>query len=206
MNKYYEVEGIENIKEHIDAVTEACKGYTTRFGSTRAFDDLIDDLNNRRMLIEIDEKYGVYFDPRRVYVHNRSYCEISACSALTYLDDKSGYKIPWKDDDRKVDAGWYFKLCFSTGAYIFGKDYEDQLPIFRSFFEELKSLGPDHVDTNNSSLYWKVGNCKRIHETFGDTLQRYHVLNKSSQGARKIEKLKKEIEALEAHEKSEKEG
>lgn len=62
--------------------------------------------------------------------------------------------ITWPDDGKQPLPGWYLRFSFSSGAYIFGGDYP--VKSFNGFFEELKSFGATHSDTNNNSLYFSL--------------------------------------------------
>ena len=88
-------------------------------------------------------------------------------------------------------------IMFSTGPYIFGEDYNYQKPLFQEFFEELKTYKPDHIDSANKSLYWKIENAKDIYNDFGGILKKYHDKNSAQLRDRKAQKLRDELKRLE---------
>ena len=97
---------------------------------------------------------------------------------------------------RQPENELLFVIGIPTGAYIFGDDYPSKF--FQDFWLELKRYNPDYIDECNHNIYWKIENAKEICNNFEAILQKYHSLNKEDFNNREIEKLKKEIEKLEA--------
>ena len=111
-------------------------------------------------------------------------------------EEGHGRSITWPENDKQPVNEWIYSIGFSTGAYIFGQDYDYQQPLFRQFFEELRTYKPDYEDLHNNNLYWKIENASKIYNEFYSILTKYKTLNRDELDSRKIAKLKVELEEL----------
>jgi hypothetical protein len=158
---------------------------------------------NHLLLIEWYEKYGLKLDHAyKPYTHN--YFRLNDYKLFSYFNDAkrdkdngSGKYISWPDDDRQPKDEWLFEISFSTGAYIFGEDYDGQKQLFQDFFKELQSYKPDYSDTVNKSLYWKLENTKPVFDEFDNVLRKYRERNVTELKKREAAKLRKQLAELE---------
>lgn len=111
-------------------------------------------------------------------------------------EEGHGRSISWPENDKQPVNEWIYSIGFSTGAYIFGQDYDYQQPLFRQFFEELRTYKPDYEDLHNNNLYWKIENASKIYNEFYSILTKYKTLNRDELDSRKIAKLQAELEEL----------
>ena len=164
--------------------------------------DMLDTANGHLILIEWEEKYGLKvsheFNPK-----TWNYFKISDNQIISHYQNAmeehkngSGRYISWSDDGKQPMNEWLFELCFPTGPFIFGKDYDGQLNLFQKFFNELKTYNPDFSDSHNHSLYWKLENAKDIFNKFNKILNKYRKINQSELKQREIKKLEDELKKL----------
>jgi len=111
-------------------------------------------------------------------------------------EEGRGRSISWSEGGKQPVNEWLYSVQFSTGAYIFGDDYEYQAPLFRKFFEELRTYQPDYEDLHNHGLYWKIENASTIYKEFCNILTKYRTFNRDEFNSRKIAKLQAEIDKL----------
>lgn len=140
---------------------------------------------------EVAEKSGIVFPAYKV--HYNDCVHLNDYMVINYFGPNRG-QISWPDNGEQPNGEYLLKLYFPTGAYIFGDDYPKEL--FKQFFNELKSYSPDYLDSNNSSLYFKLENAKKIFDNFYAILQKYHKINKKDAKERQIAKLRAELESL----------
>lgn len=162
---------------------------------------LLEEIEKRLLFIEWKEKYNIRLsDSRRIssdYIRVSDHLVFYAYKdANLAAQEGQGRYISWSDNNEQPTDGWYLVLSFSTGAYIFGDDYDAQKSLFKEFFNELKSYNPDYSDTVNKSLYFRIENSSEIYNEFNNILKKYAEKNKAEINERKIEKLKMELEAL----------
>jgi hypothetical protein len=164
--------------------------------------DMMSTAKGHLMLIEWEEKYGLKISHEYNPVKT-NYLRISDNLMISYYKNAleehekgSGRYISWSDDGEQPMNEWLFELSFSTGAYIFGDDYDGQRNLFEKFFNELKTYNPDFSDAHNSSLYWKLENAKEIFNKFNEILNKYRKINTSEFEQRKIKKLEDELKKL----------
>lgn len=147
-------------------------------------------------------EYGVVLDSS-ARLAEYDYHKKSEYEYISWFND--GYKcnkehygrsIPWSEDDKQPVNEWIYSIGFSTGAYIFGQDYDYQQPLFKQFFEELRTYKPDYEDLHNHYLYWKIENASKIYKEFYCILTKYKTLNQDELNSRKIAKLQAELDAL----------
>jgi len=189
-----------NVLKVCDKYAEDFKIYGNEFYDIR---DMSMYAHNHLMLIDWYEKYGIRLGhSNKAYQSN--FIRIGDYIYSSYFQDAkrdkengSGRYISWSDDDRQPKDEWLLNISFSTGAYIFGDDYDYQRQLFQDFFDELKTYKPDYSDTHNNSLYWRLDNAKTIYDEFNDILKKYRERNQSELKQREVDKLRKKLEKLE---------
>ena len=157
---------------------------------------------NRVIRYEWEEKYGITLGSDCRFAEY-DYCQWGSYEFISYFKDGyvshkagSGRSISWSEGDKQPVDEWVYSVGFSTGAYIFGEDYEGQQQLFQDFFEELRTYKPDYEDLHNHCLYWKIENAKEILSQFKLILKKYNDKNREELKQRKIDKLKAELESL----------
>lgn len=173
-------------------------------GEEETLKEIITKSKNRVIRYEWEEKYGIVlgsnFRPAEY-----DYIRLDDHQMISFFVD--GYKckeggygrsISWSEGDKQPVNEWVYSVGFGTGAYIFGDDYEGQIKLFRDFFEELRTYKPDYEDLHNHYLYWKIENAKEILSQFKTIFNKYRQLNTEELKARKIAKIKLELEQLES--------
>jgi hypothetical protein len=157
---------------------------------------------NRVIRFEWKEKYGIELgsDCRLAeydFLHLGEYQMISYFTdGYKCYEEGCGRSISWSENNKQPVNEWIYSIGFSTGAYIFGEDYEGQKQLFQDFFEELRTYKPDYEDLHNHNLYWKVENAKKIMSQFKTILDKYNDKNIKELKSRKIAKLEAELESL----------
>lgn len=157
---------------------------------------------NRVIRYDWEEKYGIKLgeDAR---LAETEYVTFGSYEIISYFKD--GYKckeggygrsIAWPEEDKQPVNEWIYSIGFSTGAYIFGQDYDGQQQLFKDFFEELRTYKPDYEDLHNNRLYWKAENAKEIMSQFNVILNKYHDKNREELKEREINKLEAELSKL----------
>jgi len=189
---YLEIEGI--CEKH-KGIAEDC--------DHRLIRDMLAAAKNHLMIIDWNERYGLGLS-HRLRLHGCNYAKLSEYMSLSYYKDgkgdkklRSGKWVSWSDDDAQPKDEWLLVIRFPTGAYIFGEDYEYQQDLFQQLFSELRSYNPDYSDTMNKALYWRLENAAEIKAKFDEILKKYVEKNRAEFKARKIAKMKAEIERLE---------
>ena len=176
----------------------------------KAYDEVIDMLNKHREIcdyeidsirskanvhlfaIELKEKYGLNIEPDNVY--SLEYVNINDYISIGYWGEKYNRTISWEDDGKQPKDELLLSIQFSTGAYIFGDDYPEEL--FKEFFQELKTYKPKYTDSANKGLYFPIKKAKNIFNEFQEILNNYNEKNKKESSERKIKKLEGELEQL----------
>ena len=152
----------------------------------------LDNISKKHLFgIELKEKYGIDTNVRNVSL---DYNRFGEYRAIGWWGKKYRRTISWSDDGKQPVDELLLSLGFSTGAYIFGDDYPQEL--FQKFWQELKSYNPKYIDTSNSSLYFSMKNASKIFNEFNTILDKYHEINKKDMKERKIKKLQGELEEL----------
>lgn len=127
-------------------------------------------------------------------INNKHYSKFNENIFITTLDgDKS--IISWPDDG-KQPIGTFLVFNFPTGAYLFDRDYPSDL--FNQFFDELKSLGPSNIDSNNHKLYFPLLESANAFNSYSNILKKYMELNKIDRLHRKMQKAQKELDEMKA--------
>ena len=196
----------KQIKEMYTDVLGVCNKYEDIDDTNYRFSDVKDmkiKALDHLMVVEWSEKFGIELNhDLRPYSNKHIRLSPDNLSFSKYGDgmkDKNignGKYISWSDDGKQPKDEWLFIASFSTGAYIFGDNYEQQQDLFQEFFNELKEYKPDYSDTTNHVLYWKMDNCKEIYNKYKEILQKYQDKNREEFTARKKERLEKELASL----------
>lgn len=145
--------------------------------------------------LELKEKYGFDIDPKKVEIEGRNYFTFDEYRFIGWFGEKYGRTVSWPDDESQPDDEFLLNISFSTGAYIFGKDYPGG--VFQQFFNELKSYGPKYIDSHNCSLYFPMENAGKVFSNFKSILDKYWEKNKEDVRKRRAEKLRAELKKLE---------
>lgn len=193
----------KEVKKAYTDILGVCNKYADMSEEYRDIKEMIESALNRLEVIKWSEEYGLELDGY-AKPHSYNYIEIDSYRRISFFNDAMkdkrngcGKYISWSDDGRQPKEEWLLVIGFSTGAYIFGDDYNGQQQLFEDFFRELVAYKPDYSDTVNKMLYWKLENAKAIYDDFGKILQKYAERNKDEFNSRKIAKLKEELKALE---------
>ncbi len=156
---------------------------------------------NRVIRYEWEENYGIKLDDSRFAEYD--YLRINDYEFVGYYNDgyknhKGGYgrSISWSEDGKQPVNEWLYQVGFSTGAYIFGEDYNGQQQLFQDFFEELRTHKPDYEDLHNHNLYWKIENAKDVMSQFKTILNKYRDRNREELKVREINKLEAKLAKL----------
>ena len=198
----------KNVKKWKKAYTDilkVCEKYND-FEEYAFYDikDMAESARNHLLLIDWYENYGLkinhdkksytfgYFSVE--YGENKKFLQFG--DAAKDRDAGGGRYIAWSDDDRQPLNEWLFNVVFPSGAWVFGEGHATSL--FQEFFRELKSYKPDYIDNYNRSLYWKLENAKPIFDEFDSIFKKYKDRYASGEKQRRADKLRKELEKLEA--------
>ncbi len=129
------------------------------------------------------------------------YHKLSEYLALNKFSSEWNKSISWPDDGKQPDEGWYFVLSFPCGAYSFvpyngSGDYPTET--FNTFFEELKSYGPNHCDTANHTLYFRIDheNVPILYKDFGQIFNKHGSEVKGELDRQRVKELERELEKL----------
>lgn len=186
-------------KETFQKIIDICEKGTDTEGT---LSEIRTKAKNRVIRYEWEEKYGIKLDSDCRFAEY-DYVRLDDYQFISYFKDgytchKEGHgrSISWSEGNKQPVDEWIYSVGFSTGAYIFGEDYNGQQQLFQDFFEELRTHKPDYEDLNNHCLYWKVENAKEIMSQFKVILTKYRDRNRDELKARKIDKLKKELESI----------
>lgn len=187
------------MKETIQKIIELCESTQDENG---VLSEIRTKSKNKLIQIEWAEKHKVIIDDY-ARLAETDYYNIDSYQNISYFKDgyhchknHYGRSISWPEDNRQPVDEWIYNISFSTGAYIFGDDYEGQTRLFQDFFEELRTYKPDYEDLHNHSLYWKIENASVIKNKFKEILKKYHDKNKEEITERKIVILQAELAKL----------
>ena len=182
------------MKDVFKKIIDICEQNTDTEGT---LSEIIIKAKNRVIRYEWEEKYGIKLDSRFA---EYDYLRLNDYEFISYFKD--GYKckenccgrsISWSEDDKQPVNEWIYQIGFSTGAYIFGGDYDGQKQLFQDFFEELRTYKPDYEDLHNNCLYWKIENAKEIMSQFKVILNKYRDRNKEELKTREIANLEDKL-------------
>ena len=184
------------MKKTLTKILDLCSKITDEDG---VLNDISIKAKNKLIRIEWLEKYWIELDSY-INLAQTTYYDLGDYQCICYYKDwyyshenNTGHSISWSEDWKQPVDEWIYKIWFSTGAYIFGDDYNYQQDLFQKFFEELKTYNPDYIDNHNDNLYWKIENAKNIKDNFKEIFKKYQEINRSELNQRKIIKLQKEL-------------
>jgi hypothetical protein len=182
------------MKNIFQKIIDICEENTDTEGT---LSDIRIKAKNRVIRYEWEERYGIKLDSRFA---EYDCLRLNDYEFVGYFKDgyvchKEGHgrSISWPEGDKQPVNEWIYEIGFSTGAYIFGEDYDGQQQLFQDFFEELRTHKPDYEDLHNHNLYWKIENAKDIMSQFKDILKKYRDRNREELKARKIKKMEDEL-------------
>lgn len=195
----------KEIKKAYTDILKVCEKYAGLDDGLYSFSDIQDmciKAENHLMVIEWSEKYDI--DLKHDTNLDNRYVRLNNDTNFTYFMDarkdkreRSGYFISWSDDGKQPKNEWLYCIGFSTGAYMFGDDYPQEL--FERFWNELKTYNPDYIDSHNQSMYFKLENASKIYKEYDGILKKYREINKEDVKKRKIKKMEEELEKLKAN-------
>lgn len=201
----------DNVKVWKDAYTDVLKVCSKYGRFNNKYSSDFNDIHrmgvsakDHLLLIEWYEKYGLKLD-HDYKPYSNNYFRLDDHREFAHYNEaqkekdsgNGGRYISWPDGKQPKNE-WLFEIGFSTGAYIFGEDYDSQKQLFQDFFEELKGFNPDYSDSHNHSLYWKLENAKAIFDNYHSILQKYQERNTSELKQREADNLRKKLQKLEA--------
>lgn len=157
-------------------------------------DEMESKANKHLFGIELKEKYGLNINPRDI--HSLEYIRFGEYKAIGWWGEKYRRTVSWSDDGNQPKDELLFVIGFSTGAYIFGDDYPEE--IFKEFWEELKKYQPKYCDTVNHNMYFSIQSASKIFNDFDSLLTKFREIYRDQAKARKIKKMKEELEKLES--------
>lgn len=155
--------------------------------------DITYRLHNLIIREELQERFGINLQNYSSY--SDTYFKLGDDVFIAKYGDKYNRTISWSDDGSQPEDEWLFVVCYPTGAFIFGEDYQQDT--FKKYFEELKSYNPKYVDTVNKCLYYTEDVAKDVFENVNRLFIKYKAIAEDSRKASKIEALKKQLEELE---------
>ena len=190
---------MKNIKTTFQKIIDICEQNTDTEGT---LSEIRLKAKNRVIRYDWEEKYGIKLDSDCRFAEH-DYFDFGNYQMISYYKDgyvshkeKGGRSISWPEGDKQPVDEWLYEISFSTGAFIFGDDYEGQKQLFQDFFEELRTYKPDYEDLHNHNLYWNVKNAKKIMSQFMEILKKYSDKNMEELKSRKINKLEAELNEL----------
>jgi len=128
-------------------------------------------------------------------INGYQYTAVDDFRHIVTLDGKIR-SISYPDSGKQL-IGRFLKISFPSGAYIFGDDYPTEL--FNDFFDELKGLDPDCVDSHNNSLYFELEKAGNAFNSFEAIYRKYKELNKVDVLHRNLKKAQAELEKAAAN-------
>lgn len=187
------------MKNIFQKIIDICEQNTDEEGT---LSDIRIKAKNRVIRYEWQEKYNITL-PSDCRFAEYDYFTIDNYQRISYFKEgylckqnRSGRYISWSEGDKQPVDEWIYEVGFSTGAYIFGNDYDYQQQIFQDFFEELRTYKPDYEDLHNHNLFWKIENAKEIMSQFKGIFNKYCDRNKSELKEREIKKLETQLNNL----------
>lgn len=196
----------KKIKEAYTEILNVCDKYVNEecfsgyeFGD---IEDMKKKAENHLILVEWFEKYGLEI-PHDRNIRGYNYMKIDDHRYFSYFSNAkqekkngSGKYISWEDDGKQPKDEWLFEISFSTGAYIFGQDYEFLVPLFQEFFLELKNFGAKYCDSYNHTLYFSLENSRDVYREYPNVYKKYQEKAFSLSKEIKIKKLQNELSKL----------
>ena len=147
--------------------------------------------------IRLQEDYGITSMENYMVVNAEPnvYVKISDHMYIASMGEKYRRTISWSADGRQPKDEVLLVLTFPTGAYIFGDDYP--VPLFKELWCEIKGYGFKYVDDVNHNVYFPLDSAAGIANEFPSILKKYYARYRAEADARRAQRLKQELEALE---------
>lgn len=154
----------------------------------------IEDICERQLLADKLKDFNISFDD----IKNTTFIRITEwrgekCIAM-FGPSYPNRKI-LNSNIQPTEDEMLFYICFSTGAYVFGDDYDKEL--FNRFFEELKTYEPKYIDEVNHYVYYDLKNGVKVFKDYDKIFKKYTEEHEKRYKRNKYEQLKKEIQKLE---------
>ena len=115
---------------------------------------------------------------------------------IAMMGSKYNRTISCSADGKQPEDEVMFVISFSTGPYVLGEDYPKEL--FSKMFDEIKAYGFKYVDDVNHNVYFTLGSAAPIANSFCGILAKYRRIYCEESDVRRAEKMKLELENLEA--------
>lgn len=184
----------------MNKINETKKAYKEILDVLSKYKDIcnysIDDLRNKSeehlFGLELKEKYGFDIDPTEI--SSLDWNRFGDYRSIGLYGEKYRRTISWSDDEKQPKDEVLLDINFSTGAYIFGDDYPEE--IFKEFWKELKSYKPKYIDSHNHHLYFSMDNAGKIFNEFTKVLGKYQEKNRLDKKQRKIKQLQEQLSEL----------
>ena len=157
--------------------------------------DIAGKLKNRIKVQGLSDEFGINLLPDS----NPTWCRLGAYAAIGLFGEEYSRTISWSDDDSQPNDERLYRICFPTGAYVFGKSYPTNT--FKLFFEELRSYNPKYADSHNHCLYFTKDTAKAVHDDFKSVFDKHRDTVSAEVKMQKIESLKQELSRLEGVDK-----
>lgn len=190
-----ELKKLQQIKKQILPNLQYLESESVSYAST-----LRSKLDCLELELKMKQVYG-YEIKRSDFVNSLLYFRIHDYAHVTHFDDAKkdhekgrGYSISWSDDGRQPLNETLLVLSFPTGAYIFDKDYPK--PVFKEFFDELRTYNPKYSDSHNSSLYFELKKGAKVFNDFWDIFNKHKKKVDDWKREEKVKRLQKELEDL----------
>lgn len=155
----------------------------------------IEDICERQLLAEKLKDFNITFDD----VRDTTFISISDWKGgkmIAMFGPSYPKRTILNSDTQPTEDEMLFYISFSTGAYVFGDDYDKEL--FNRFFEELKTYKPKYIDELNHDLYYDLKKGAKIFKDYDKIFKKYSEEHKKRYKRNKYEKLKKEIQKMES--------
>lgn len=184
---------MENEKKAYEEILSLIKKYE---GIT-VFDvrELETQAKNHLFGLSLKEEYGLDLDPRNV--RSTDYQRFGEHRAIGIFGEKYRRTVSWEDNEKQPEDEILFCFSFSTGPYVFGDDYPEDL--FKEMWAELKSYGPTYIDTANKGMYFSLETAAPLFNSFEDILKKYREKYRAESKERKMKKLEAELQRLKDH-------
>lgn len=181
-------EKIEAYKEILDVLNKHAKILK------KDRNDLIDRFSSRLEQLEVIDLFKI--DPDFVTNGYDDWVNINPDISFGKYGPSANRSIAWEDNGKQPENEWLLNIRFSSGAFIFGRDYPTDL--FEQFFEEFKNFNPKYIDSNNHALYYDHTNAKSVYDEYPNILKKYKdqymILN--SEKMKRIKELEQELYKL----------
>lgn len=150
--------------------------------------------DNQLLGLELKEVYGYQINENNIT--NANWTQLKEYLVIGKFGENNNRTIAWSDDGRQPEDDEYLvRVCFPSGAFIFGRDCPTTL--FNEMFEEFKSYEPKYTDTHNHTLYFNIDNGSKVFNDYDSIMKKYHKRNREELKQRQIDTLKSQLFKLE---------